>query len=219
MNKINIAVGQRYSVIVNADKEVDNFWIRATIVKQCIHVTPETINVNSSLNYKVTGILRYNGAPETYPTTQEWNEKILNCRDVDHNLLKLNPPRSPPVTPTDNFTLRITFDNIDGVGHALVNGSPFKPEVNDPTANKLMFGGDETPSMLDKDQNAFVYDTQNGSVEINLISKFDFFFHETVSFFLIFTKIIDFLDENMATHPFHLVTYIITIINHSSPIL
>ncbi|CAG8749314.1 2382_t:CDS:2, partial [Rhizophagus irregularis] len=97
-----------------------------------------------------------------------------------HNLLKLNPPRSPPVTPTDNFTLRITFDNIDGVGHALVNGSPFKPEVNDPTANKLMYGGDETPSMLDPDQNAFVYDTQNGSVEINLIN------------------------ENMATHPFHL---------------
>ncbi|PKC65861.1 hypothetical protein RhiirA1_536012 [Rhizophagus irregularis] len=180
MNKINIAVGQRYSVIVNADKEVDNFWIRATIVKQCIHVTPETINVNSSLNYKVTGILRYNGAPETYPTTQEWDEKILNCRDVDHNLLKLNPPRSPPVTPTDNFTLKITFDHINDVVHALVNGSPFNPEIYDPTANKLMYGGDETPSMLDKDQNAFVYDTQNGSVEISLIN------------------------DNIATHPFHL---------------
>ncbi|EXX65257.1 Fet3p [Rhizophagus irregularis DAOM 197198w] len=180
MNKINIAVGQRYSVIVNADKEVNNFWIRATIVKQCIHVTPETINVNSSLNYKVTGILRYNGAPETYPTTQEWDEKILNCRDVDHNLLKLNPPRSPPVTPTDNFTLKITFDHINDVVHALVNGSPFNPEIYDPTANKLMYGGDETPSMLDKDQNAFVYDTQNGSVEISLIN------------------------DNIATHPFHL---------------
>ncbi|CAB4376663.1 unnamed protein product [Rhizophagus irregularis] len=132
------------------------------------------------IEVEVTGILRYNGAPETYPTTQEWDEKILNCRDVDHNLLKLNPPRSPPVTPTDNFTLKITFEHIGDVGHALVNGSPFNPEIYDPTANKLMYGGDETPSMLDKDQNAFVYDTQNGSVEISLIN------------------------DNMATHPFHL---------------
>lgn len=172
LNKLNIAVGQRYSVVVNADKEVNNFWIRAVIVKQCIHVSPTTINVNSSLNYKVSGILRYNGAPDAYPTTQEWDEKILNCRDVDHNLLKLNPPRSPPSTPTDKFTLTVTFDDIEDVGHALINGSPFKPDVNDPTANKLMYGGDETPKMLEPDQNAFIYDTENGSVEISLVSKF-----------------------------------------------
>ncbi|CAB4495873.1 unnamed protein product [Rhizophagus irregularis] len=177
LNKINIAVGQRYSVIVNADKEVNNFWIRATIVKRCIHVSPETINVNSSLNYMVTGTLRYNGAPDAYPTTQEWEEKVLNCRDVDHNLLKLNPPRPPPANPTDNFTFRITFDDFDSVGHALVNGFPFKPELEDPTVNKMMY--DTTPSMLKQNQNAFVYDTQNGVVEISLIN------------------------ENMATRPFH----------------
>ncbi|PKK58790.1 hypothetical protein RhiirC2_822226 [Rhizophagus irregularis] len=170
LNKINIAVGQRYSVIVNADKEVNNFWIRATIVRQCIHISPDTINTNSLIDYNVTGILRYKGAPDAYPTTQEWEERILNCSDVDHNLLKLNPPRPPPANPTDNFTLRITFGNIDGIGHALVNGSSFKADLEDPTANKLMYGGDETPSMLDPDQNAFVYDTQNGVVEISLIS-------------------------------------------------
>ncbi|CAB4376588.1 unnamed protein product [Rhizophagus irregularis] len=166
-------------VEVNADKEVNNFWIRATIVKQCIHVTPETINVNSSLNYMITGTLRYNGAPDAYPTTQEWEEKILNCRNVDPNLLKLNPPRPPPANPTDNFTLRITFGIVvdDGVGHALVNGFPFKPELEDPTVNKMMY--DTTPSMLKQNQNAFVYDTQNGVVEISLIN------------------------ENMVTHPFH----------------
>ncbi|CAB4376662.1 unnamed protein product [Rhizophagus irregularis] len=167
-------------VEVNADKEVNNFWIRATIVRQCIHISPDTINTNSLIDYNVTGILRYKGAPDAYPTTQEWEERILNCSDVDHNLLKLNPPRPPPANPTDNFTLRITFGNIDGIGHALVNGSSFKADLEDPTANKLMYGGDETPSMLDPDQNAFVYDTQNGVVEISLIN------------------------ENIATHPFHL---------------
>ncbi|GBB94131.1 hypothetical protein RclHR1_00230009 [Rhizophagus clarus] len=181
MNKLNIAVGQRYSVIVTADKDVSNFWIRATIVKQCIHVSPQTININSALNYQVTGILRYVGAPDEYPNTQEWDEKILNCRDVDHNLLKLNPPRPPPQTVTDNFTLVITFaPTQDGVGHAMINGSPFIPELDDPTTNKLMYGGDETPDQLDKDQNAFVYDTENGAVEISLVN------------------------ENIAPHPFHL---------------
>ena len=36
-NKINVAVGQRYSVMVDCDKEVKIFWIRATIMKECIH--------------------------------------------------------------------------------------------------------------------------------------------------------------------------------------
>jgi hypothetical protein len=138
------------------------------------------------LNYKVTGILRYNGAPETYPNTQEWEEKVLNCRDLDHNLLKLNPPRTPPGTPTDNFTLVVTFNHTeDGVGHAFINGAAFVPDLEDPTVNKLMYGGDETPSELDKDQNAFTYDTQNGVVEISLISKLNdfFFFHDSIPFF------------------------------------
>src|SRR5437763_17220088 len=68
-NKINIAVGQRYSVIVNCDKDVKNFWIRATIVKECIHTSESTINHDSALNYEIVGILRYSGAPEQDPTT------------------------------------------------------------------------------------------------------------------------------------------------------
>ena len=75
-NKINVAVGQWYSVMVDCDKEVKIFWIRATIVKECIHNNEATINHDSTINYEVVGILRYSGAPEVEPTTQDLNEII-----------------------------------------------------------------------------------------------------------------------------------------------
>src|SRR5947207_1481463 len=105
-NKINIAVGQRYSVIINCDKEVKNFWIRATIVRDCIHGFGDniTINSDSAINFAIVGILRYSGAPEVEPTTQDWNETMLDCRDIDHNILELLVPRPAPAPVTDTLT-------------------------------------------------------------------------------------------------------------------
>ena len=62
--------------MVDCDKEVKIFWIRATIVKECIHNNEATINHDSAINYEIVGILRYSGAPEVEPTTQDWNEII-----------------------------------------------------------------------------------------------------------------------------------------------
>ncbi|CAG8647551.1 4895_t:CDS:10, partial [Funneliformis caledonium] len=186
-NKINIAVGQRYSVIITADKEIKNYWIRAEIVHECIMAyTPE-----STLNVNVTGILRYQGAPEEDPTTLDWNEDTILCRDIDHNLLKLYEPRPVPEPVTDSFTFHITFRrNERDVLKAFINNSTFVPDIYDPTVNNIMAGGNMEAKDLEPNQNAFLYDTENGVVEIIL------------------------LNENGGTHPFHLHGHNFFILGH-----
>ena len=68
-----------------------------------------TINHDSAINYEVVGILRYSGAPEEDPTTADWNETMLDCRDMDHNVLELYTPRPAPAPVTDSFTWEIDF--------------------------------------------------------------------------------------------------------------
>jgi iron transport multicopper oxidase len=172
-NKINIAVGQRYSVIINCDKEVKNFWIRATIVRDCIHNSETTINTKSAINYAVVGVLRYQGAPaDQDPTTQEWPDQMLDCRDMDHNILELLVPRPPPGPVTDSFVWEIGFGSDDNdVLIGTINGQTFVADVDNPTVKKVMAGGTHIGKTLEPDQNAFYYDTANGTVEITLISK------------------------------------------------
>ena len=172
-NKINIAVGQRYSVIINCDRDVKNFWIRATIVKECIHSSNDTINRDSALNYQVVGILRYQGAPtDQDPTTQEWPDDMLDCRDIDHNILELLVPRPPPAPVTDSFVWTVGFSSdANDVLIGTINNSTFIAEVDNPTVKKVLAGGEYIGKQLEPDQNAFYYDTENGVVEIALISK------------------------------------------------
>jgi FtsP/CotA-like multicopper oxidase with cupredoxin domain len=172
-NKINIAVGQRYSVIVNCDKDVKNFWIRATIVKECIHRNNNTINHNSALNYEVVGVLRYQGAPtDEDPTTEDWDEIVPHCRDMDHNMLELFEPRPVPEPVTDFFVWEIDFGRDENdVLIGLINNSTFVADVDNPTINKVMYGGTHIGKLLEPDQNDFHYDTEDGVVEIALISK------------------------------------------------
>ncbi|CAI2167496.1 10572_t:CDS:10 [Funneliformis geosporum] len=188
LNKINIAIGQRYSVIINAEKDIKNYWIRAQIVQECIRWNPDV-----KLNLNVTGILRYEGAPEEDPTTIDWNEDTVECRDVDHNLLKLYEPRAVPDPVTDSFTFRIGFHRNDrNVMKAYINNSTFVPDIYDPTVHNIMAGGNMDAKDLEADQNAFIYDTENGVVEIALIN------------------------ENGATHPFHLHGHNFFIMGHGN---
>jgi iron transport multicopper oxidase len=172
-NKINVAVGQRYSVIINCDKEVKNFWIRATIVRECIHSSESTINANSAINYQVVGILRYQGAPtDQDPTTQEWTDEMLDCRDMDHNILELLVPRPPPAPVTDSFIWTVGFGSDENdILIGLINNQTFVADVDNPTVKKVMAGGSYIGKTLEADQNAFYYDTENGVVEVTLISE------------------------------------------------
>ncbi|CAG8596092.1 5991_t:CDS:2, partial [Diversispora eburnea] len=189
ISKLPIHVGQRYSVIINADQEVANYYIRATMV-QC-EFPPnsstsdaETINYNSSINYNVTGILRYDGASETsLPTSQEWNDdfatKLVNCRDLnDSYLIPLESSIPPNVTDRLVFNVTVFPDSTDNVTKAYINNSSFTPDLTSPSLNQILSGTD--PATFATNLNSYTYDTKDGCVQITVINS------------------------NLVEHPFHL---------------
>jgi len=60
VDSLAVFAGQRYSVVVNADQPVDNYWIRAL---SSFHNQTFDRGQNSA-------ILRYRGAPDEDPTTE-----------------------------------------------------------------------------------------------------------------------------------------------------
>ncbi|CAG8690848.1 34953_t:CDS:2, partial [Racocetra persica] len=165
---INIA--ERYSVIINCNQTVGNFWIKAIMARCSIPYRPGdpgTINSNSAINYTVLGILRYEGAPETNPQSTGFSIPPPNCYDQDPNTLKPYKPEPPPSGDVDTigFTVNVGLLPVTGLLAATVNGKAFVPDFSYPTVKRLRDGMD--PSRFLDTDNAYGFNISSGSpVEI-----------------------------------------------------
>ncbi|KAH0578349.1 hypothetical protein H2248_003963 [Termitomyces sp. 'cryptogamus'] len=81
-----VYAGQRYSVIMNADQPINNYWIRADPLS-----TRQKAGFDSGRN---SAILRYAGAPTEEPTTHAISKHPLNEVDL-HNRNQKKPPGEP----------------------------------------------------------------------------------------------------------------------------
>jgi FtsP/CotA-like multicopper oxidase with cupredoxin domain len=172
VNRLPVAIGQRYSVIVTADQPVSNYWIRATLEEGCLLTNDVTINVNSAINYTATGILRYDGATETLPTTTESTDVVQPCLGLPPNFLKLFYPRAVPTPVANTITLNFTLrpDPTDNVVHAFVNNSTYVPDFANPTLEKLV-NGKVPVAQLPASENIYTLDVVNGVYDIYVLSK------------------------------------------------
>ncbi|KAG1785905.1 laccase [Suillus plorans] len=133
VDQLQIFAAQRYSVVLEADQPVDNYWIRGL---------PSTANANYSGGLN-TAILRYVGAPEADPTTV--NTTAENPL-VETNLHTLNSSGAAGTPGYGNADINLNFN-------ASFNGSLFA--VNDvtfvnPTVPVLLqiLSGAQDPSEL-----------------------------------------------------------------------
>ncbi|PKC01889.1 hypothetical protein RhiirA5_298009 [Rhizophagus irregularis] len=168
IEKLPINVGQRYSVIVNADQPIGKYWIRATIDKRCVLINNATINFNSSIDWNGLGILKYEGSKNDKPKSKEFPENFKICRDPDPKHLKpLQPVTKYDGNISDFFNITVKFQREgDGIVKAVMNNSSFIPQFNDPTINKII--RHIPPDELPKEQNSLIFDNKNGIVEIAL---------------------------------------------------
>lgn len=132
VNAIQIFVAQRYSFILTADQPVNNYWIRAL---------PPNDTFTGGIN---SAILRYQGAPDTEPTTSQDITNLL----VETNLHPYTEPAAPGI-PTPgaadvNLNLDIQF-NLQEFEFT-VNNATFIP----PTLPVLLqiISGSRTPQEL-----------------------------------------------------------------------
>jgi iron transport multicopper oxidase len=120
VDSIHIFTGQRYSIVLDANKTVDNYWIRAQ---------PVDTTVVDGINM---AILRYSGAPSAEPrTTSNLTNPMLETNL--HPLVNPGAPGKPRRGDVDiALNLNLAFDATNF--KYSINGATFVP----PTAPVLL---------------------------------------------------------------------------------
>ncbi|KAJ7642016.1 laccase [Roridomyces roridus] len=134
-DSFEIFAGQRYSFVLNADQEIDNYWIRAN---------PSTgiPGFEGGIN---SAILRYVGAPDAEPTTTDTSSNPILETDL-HSLTGTPVPGLPfPGGADVNINLQITLDRANGLFE--VNNAPFI-EPTAPVLLQILSGAQTAQDLL-----------------------------------------------------------------------
>lgn len=154
VNSLQILAGQRYSVVLNANRPVDNYWIRAL---------PSTTgsNFNGGLN---AAILRYKGAPVMEPITNQTNSTMPLVETNLHALIKPGAPGIPEYGKAD-INLRMIVNNTGG--KYSINGVSYKPPTV-PVLLQILSGAQDATDLL-PDGSVYVLGA-NKVVELTMIT-------------------------------------------------
>ncbi|RIB08213.1 Multicopper oxidase [Gigaspora rosea] len=166
VTKLPLHIAQRYSVIVEADQDAKDYWIRATMSSECIPNNGNTtINHDSAINYNVTGILSYEGSSDKSPDSTPYTDDVTPCRNLDSKLIK-PLTASPPKEATQTISYFVTFGrNEKNVTEALMNNSSYVPDYNSPTTLKVIDDHVDVKT-LPTSQNIEELNDEKGVVEI-----------------------------------------------------
>ncbi|KAF7431223.1 laccase [Pleurotus ostreatus] len=135
---IQILAGQRYSIILDANQEIDNYWIRA-------NPNPDS-GIPGFVDGINSAILRYQGAPDAEPTQGE----VVPAKPLHETRLHaLENPSAPgihvPGAADINIQLDFGLDFANGV--FTVNGLPFaSPDV--PVLLQILSGAQTAQDIL-----------------------------------------------------------------------
>jgi len=131
VQRLPIHVAQRYSVLVNANQTVGNYYIRATMNTNCFN------NPNPALNEYVQGVIHYEGAPVTQDfNSTDWTVSGWAPVCIDLALDMLHPYAALPAPTADvSYQINFSFETISksGVNLAYVNSTSWSPLMTDST--------------------------------------------------------------------------------------
>lgn len=140
VDQLQIFAGQRYSIIVNANQPVDNYWIRAN---------PDPRGVQGFDGGRNSAIFRYHGASDCDPTTN--SSQVTNPLKESnlHALYNPSAPGLPHVGGADiNMLLNISADlNHIPFPVFLINNVSFVPPTA-PALLQIMSGAQTAQSLL-----------------------------------------------------------------------
>ncbi|KAI0065701.1 laccase [Artomyces pyxidatus] len=148
VDNIEIFVGQRYSVVLNANQPVNNYWIRAL---------PSTLlQVPTTAGGQNCAILRYSGAPAVEPTTSG----TTNLPMVETNLHPLTSPTAPGKPVPGGADVNYQFDVLSLGVAFLINGVTFLPP-SVPVLLQILSGASSAASLLPQGS---IYSANQGQV-------------------------------------------------------
>lgn len=137
VHRLEISVAQRYSVILTADQEAGNYWIRVDMNTLCFTAR------NPLLDPAIKGILTYTNTstdPEEGISTDWSDARNVLCQDLNSTLLVPAEPESPP--PADVvYSLKFAFMiGAYTLSRAYVNESVSWTVPDVPTLNTAVSG-------------------------------------------------------------------------------
>nr|AYR00606.1 laccase H [Lenzites betulinus] len=134
VDSIQIFPSQRYSFILNATQDIDNYWIRAI-------PNTGTVDTTGGVN---SAILRYSGADDIDPTTNATTSVIPL---VETDLVPLDSPAAPgdPVAGGVDLALNLDF-SFNGTNF-FINGTTFIPPTI-PVLLQILSGAQTAADLL-----------------------------------------------------------------------
>ncbi|CAG8524950.1 6917_t:CDS:2 [Ambispora gerdemannii] len=132
VNYLSINAGQRCSVIVKADKTINNFWMRAVMGVD---------DTENGVNPDIRAIVHYEGASLNKPKTQDWTTKKDKADIVDLEPLTLKPYLNEfsPLPVGTQFILTIDLrPDSNNYTKGFVNNSTFKLDLDHPSLDKAI---------------------------------------------------------------------------------
>ncbi|KAI9280823.1 Cupredoxin [Umbelopsis sp. AD052] len=136
IDRVPIQVAQRYSLIVEANQTVGNYWMRAIINQNCLAYT------NDALNPVVLAAVHYEGANGTTPNSSDpgYSDPV-DCVDLDPSDLK--PVDGMDAPPYDvSYYIEASFQAIreDRIRYGYMNTTSWSPLQNTSTLQQANAG-------------------------------------------------------------------------------
>ncbi|PFH48314.1 multicopper oxidase [Amanita thiersii Skay4041] len=141
---LEMLAGQRYSVVLTANQPIANYWINAPFTGGS---PARNLNQNATLS---RGILRYQGAPATDPTTPMTSGPADGIVFKEADLR----PLVPETPPQPDITLNLDLTFVPGKVIWNVNNVSYV-SPKDPTLLKVM-AGQVDASTFDVTENTFI---------------------------------------------------------------
>jgi len=154
VDSLQIFAGQRYSVVLNANRPVSNYWLRAL---------PSTAG-STFKDGQNLAILRYEGAPILDPTTNQTNSTMPLVENNLHALINPGAPGIPGYGKAD-INLQMVVNNTGGVYS--INNVTYRPPTV-PVLLQILSGAQEATDLL-PDGSVFVLEA-NKVVELTMIT-------------------------------------------------
>ncbi|TPX47931.1 hypothetical protein SeLEV6574_g02341 [Synchytrium endobioticum] len=144
VDQLEVAVAQRYSVIVTANQTASNYWIRATMNMALFDLKPE-------LDQKIGAVLRYEGAAAVDPTEDlaaHVTPKVVLTDDMLVPVKVQDAPTTVVSSTTFGFAFMTTYDGDNRAFVFMNNAAPSSymfPHV--PTLQRLAAGLPPLPTI------------------------------------------------------------------------
>ena len=175
IHRVEIAVAQRYSVILNANQTASNYWIRSQMNTFCFATD------NAILDPDVKALLTYTNSTEGPTESLDWSDTVDDvCEDLNATLLVPSVTEEAPPAQT-LYALQFSFGIGDyAIDRAYVNGTSWTA-AHVPTLNQAVDGLKAGNSTFDvagvssayTTPNQYVIDVPQDQVVDLLVTNFD----------------------------------------------